>query len=59
MNTIWVNRLIAGDRLWSDVPVSRKNAVKEILAQRAVDGVISEDMYVMIVGENREVNRNG
>lgn len=51
MNTIWANRLIAEDKSWSDVPVNRKNAVKEILIQRVADGIISNETYESIIGE--------
>lgn len=51
MNTIWANRLIAGDKSWSDVPVNRKNAVKEVLTQRITDGIITIEIYEAIICE--------
>ena len=52
MNAIWANRLIAGDKAWTDVPANRKNAVKVILEQRVSDGIISEEAYAAIVNES-------
>ena len=51
MNTIWANRLIAGDKTWAEVPASRKNAVKAALLQRVADGIISAEQYESITGE--------
>lgn len=55
MAKIWANRLIDGDRwTWSDVPASRKNAVKVELKKRVADGKISAERYTEIVGEPYE-----
>ena len=51
MNTIWANRLIAGDKTWAEVPAARKNAVKAVLLQRVTDGIISAEQYESITGE--------
>ena len=51
MNEIWANRLIDGDYTWGDVPPSRKNAVKEVLRDRAANGVIAPELYEQITGE--------
>ena len=44
MNNIWANRLIAGTRVWAEVPESRKEAVAAILRTR-----VSEERYNEIV----------
>lgn len=51
MDKIWVNRLIAGDKIWDNVPANRKNTVKAVLAQRVADGIIDEERYEEITGE--------
>lgn len=51
MNEIWANRLIAGTKTWSEVPASRKNAVKNVLRGRVESGEISAEQYASIVGE--------
>lgn len=50
MNEIWVNRLIAGDRTWDQMPAFRQNAVKALLAVKLKDGVITEERYEEITG---------
>lgn len=54
MNEIWVNRLIAGTRLFSEVPVSRKVAVKTILIDKVIHQVISKEQYENITNEPYE-----
>ncbi len=51
MNAIWANRLVAGDKQWADVPASRKNAVKAVLAGRVASGAITAEQYADITGE--------
>lgn len=55
MAKIWANRLIDGDRWsWNNVPANRKNAVKDELKQRVINGEITEERYTEIVGEPYE-----
>ncbi len=56
MNEIWANRLIAGTKLWTDMPASRQNSVKAILAQRVADDIISAERYEEITGEKYKVD---
>ena len=51
MNRIWANRLIAGTKVWEEVPASRKAAVKAILAEDVADGKITAEQYEAITGE--------
>jgi hypothetical protein len=54
MNEIWANRLVAGDKLWSNVPASRKSAVKDVLHDRVGNGLYNEitaAQYETITGE--------
>lgn len=51
MNEIWANRLIAGTKVWSQVPASRKNGVKAVLLERVESGEITEERYTEITGE--------
>lgn len=51
MNEVWANRLVAGTKLWAEMPVSRRNGVKQILAERVIDDVISPEQYEEITGE--------
>ena len=48
---IWANRLIAGDKTWTDVPAIRQDAVKEELRRRVEAGELSADRYEEITGE--------
>ena len=48
MNRIWANRLEAGTQVWSDVPISRRVAVKTILKQDLENGVLTEEQYLEI-----------
>lgn len=43
MNEIWANRLIAGTKIWAEVPASRKNGVKTVLKGRVANGEISAE----------------
>lgn len=51
MNEIWANRLIAGTKDWSEMPEHRQHAVKEILASRVENEMITVEQYVEITGE--------
>lgn len=51
MNKIWANRLIGGTKSWEEVPASRKDGVKEELAERVEGGVITAGQYAEITGE--------
>ena len=52
MNNIWANRLIAGTKNWDEVPASRKDGVKAVLAERVAKGIITVGQYKEIVGED-------
>ena len=52
MNVIWANRLVAGTRTWDEVPASRREGVKEELADRVESGKISAEQYKEITGED-------
>lgn len=54
MNEIWANRLVAGTKTWAEMPASRQSGVKEVLAGRVADGVITEEQYATITGEAYE-----
>ncbi len=56
VNEIWANRLVAGTQMWNKVPASRKETIKEILAQRVADGKISAERFVEITGEPLDIN---
>ena len=43
MDQIWVNRLIAGEQFWSDVPTKRIVRVKAILLNMVETGAISQE----------------
>ena len=51
MDKIWANRLIAGTKTWAEMPISRRVAVKKVLAERAESGEITADDYKDITGE--------
>lgn len=54
MNEIWANRLVTGDKAWSNVPASRKNAVRTVLHGRVNNGKdnsITPEKYQEITGE--------
>lgn len=51
MNEIWANRLIAGTKTWTEVPASRKKAVKAVLAARVEQNEITAEQYQTITGE--------
>ena len=51
MNNIWANRLIAGTKVWDEVPANRKDGVKAVLLERVEKGVITAEKYAEITGE--------
>lgn len=51
MNEIWANRLVAGTKVWEEVPRSRKKGVREVLAGRVESGAITPEQYERITGE--------
>lgn len=51
MNRIWANRLIAGTKLWEEVPDIRKDGVKAELSLRVENNEITADQYEQITGE--------
>lgn len=51
MAKIWANRLIAGTKVWEQVPASRKESVLEELKNRVEDGEITAARYEEITGE--------
>ena len=51
MDKIWANRLIAGSKVWSEVPEKRKESVRSELESRLASGEITEDRLKEILGE--------
>ena len=51
MAKIWANRLIAGTKIWEDVPASRKAGVLAELRSRVEDGEITAEKFEEITGE--------
>ena len=52
MDKIWANRLVAGTKTWAEMPISRRVAVKTVLAARVESGEITADDYKNITGED-------
>ena len=52
MVKIWANCLIAGTMTWDQVKAERRSAIDEELKMRVTDGLISEDDYKRITGQN-------
>ena len=52
MEKIWANRLIAGDKKWSDIPEKRREAVKAELQARLDNGEISEELFNTICNKD-------
>lgn len=52
MDKIWANRLIAGTKTWAEMPISRRVAVKKVLAERVNKGEITAEDYKNITGED-------
>lgn len=51
MNEIWARRLVAGTKTWGEMPATRRNPVKLLLAQRVADGELTAEQYKAITGE--------
>lgn len=52
MAKIWRNRIIAGDKLYSDCPSIYKKAVKELLKADVAEGTITKEQYKDFTGED-------
>ena len=50
MDKIWANRLIAGTKVWSQVPETRKDAVRAELQRRVDNGEITAAQMASIIG---------
>lgn len=50
MAKIWTNRLIAGDKLWAEVPEARRASVVAELRRRVQSGEITQERMDAIVG---------
>ena len=50
LDKIWVNRLIAGDKVWADVPEAAKQGVTEELQARVNSGEITQERMDEIIG---------
>lgn len=55
MDKIWANRLIAGTKTWAEMPISRRVAVKKVLAARVNKGEITAEDYKRITGDDYDV----
>ena len=55
MNIIWANRLVAGTKTWAEMPISRRVAVKKVLAKRVTEGEITAEDYKRITGDDYDV----
>lgn len=51
MDKIWANRLIAGTKVWEEVPEKRRKNVTEELAARVVIGEITQALMDEIIGK--------
>ena len=54
MAKIWRNRIIAGDKQYSNCPPAYKAGVKALLKQDVADGVITVQEYEEYTGEAYE-----
>lgn len=52
MPKIWRNRIIARDKQYENCPTAYKIAVKELLRQDVVDGVITEEDYAIFISND-------
>lgn len=50
MNKIWANRLIAGTKIWDEVPENRKSSVLEELNYRKENNIITQEQLNKIIG---------
>lgn len=55
MDKIWANRLVAGTKTWAEMPISRRVAVKKVLAERVNKGEIAAEDYKRITGDDYDV----
>lgn len=55
MDKIWANRLVAGTKTWAEMPISRRVAVKKVLAARVNKGEITAEDYKRITGDDYDV----
>lgn len=55
MNKIWVKQLVLGTKVWSDVPASRRIAIKALLQEMVTSGEITEEQYNSIIGDTVDV----
>ena len=55
MDKIWANRLVAGTKTWAEMPISRRVAVKKVLAKRVAEGEIAAEDYKRITGDDYDV----
>lgn len=51
MDAIWANRLVAGTKMWGEVPTSRRSGVKRELSGRVESGAVTVEKYEEITGE--------
>lgn len=51
MDQIWVNRLLAGEQLWSEVPEKRMIRVKAILLDMVETGTITQEKFDEILSK--------
>ena len=51
MPKIWRNRIIAGDKLFSDCPERYRDNVRELLKYDVADGTITAEQYEEYTGE--------
>lgn len=58
MNAIWANRLIAGTKVWDEVPANRRGGVKAVLQERVEKGMITAEKYAEIIGNPYEEEQN-
>ncbi len=54
MAKIWRNRIIAGDKQYTNCPAIYKPGVKALLKQDVENGIITAEAYKKITGETYE-----
>lgn len=52
MNEIWIKRLIAGTKIWIEVPANRKPVIKQTLMEYVENNIITMEQYTNITKEN-------
>ena len=55
MARIWANRLEAGTRTWSEVPLTWQESTKSCLKTDVIKGKITAERYEEITGEPYEI----